>query len=179
MMEQMGALDPLGIVTLAGVAVFLAATVCYQYRPWTNALSRVDPFHLLPRWTFFAPMPAMRDGHIVLRYAFADGRFSDWVNLDVTTGRGRLDPIWNPGKRGRKVVSDCINSIKLIRSEQKDDTVIKYYIPYLIILNLAVNASGRPATCTEIQFAIIETSGRSNRRIWVYFVSELHPFGRR
>lgn len=166
--------DYVGLTALICVTCFLALTAMYQYRPWSEVMSRYDLLHLIPRWTFFAPNPAMRDAHIVMRFRLADGFETDWVYLDIAPKRTALDPLWNPGKRARKVVSDCINSIKSLRFRLKDDSLIKYYIPYLILLNVAVNATKRPSDSKEIQFSIIETTGRSNRRIWVYFTSEPH-----
>jgi hypothetical protein len=169
------AVSYLGELSIALASAYLGLTIVYQYRPAADAIARFDRFHLLPRWTFFAPRPASKDGHLIARYELVDGTMSLWENVEMDAPRGRFDPIWNPGKRARKVISDCINGLKLVHQRHGPGPHLKFYIPYLTFLNLVDNLARGREDVRKVQFAIIETSGRLNRRIWVYFVSELHP----
>jgi len=164
-----------GGLAIALASAYLGLTLVYQYRPAADAIARYDRFHLLPRWTFFAPRPASKDGHLIVRYELADGTMSRWENVEIKAPRGRFDPIWNPGKRARKVISDCINGLKLVQQRHGSGPHLKFYIPYLTFLNLVCKLAKGRADARKVQFAIVETSGRSDRRIWIYFVSEMHP----
>jgi hypothetical protein len=168
----------LGELAITLASAYLGLTLVYQYRPAADVIAPYDRFHLLPRWTFFAPRPASKDGHLITRYELVDGTMSPWENVEIQAARGRFDPIWNPGKRARKVVSDCINGLKLVQQRHGSGPHLKFYIPYLTFLNLAHNLARGHAKARSVQFAIIETSGRHDRRIWIYFVSELHPIER-
>ncbi len=164
-----------GLILNVMVVIWLIATIAYQYKPYSNKMAPLDIFRLLPRWTFFAPNPAMRDCHVLIRDQYADGSLGPWTPLALAAPRGRFDPIWHPSKRARKIMSDASQSLKTMRREAGTDVGLQYSLPYLLILNCCV--SQRPCLNNVMarQFALVETSSRENRRIWITFTSELHP----
>jgi hypothetical protein len=165
----------LGKVIIGAVVCFLILTIAYQFRRLGDALSRYDVLRLLPRWTFFAPNPAMRDIHVVSRDRFADGSTSPWGSVIFAPPRAALDFIWHPGKRPRKVVSDAAQSVKMIQYESGADG-IQYSLPYLVILSHCLSQHPRLDGASARQFAIVETTGREDRRLWIAFTSHYHPF---
>jgi hypothetical protein len=70
-------------------------------------LGRWDVFKLLPSWSFFAPSPANRDSHIVVRDLLHDGTLSAWSPVSRFPSRDLLHVIWHPAKRPRKILRDA------------------------------------------------------------------------
>src|ERR1700749_2377098 len=101
-------IDPLAI---GFVILWLAATIGYQFTPVRAAIGRLDVLRLLPRWSFFAPFPTMRDSHLVVRDLCDDGKICAWQPAAAFPVRRPIDAIWNPAKRPQKVLSDACQGI--------------------------------------------------------------------
>ena len=85
-----------------------------------------------------------------------------------------MDFIWHPGKRPRKVLSDAAQSLKRMR--RRSASGLQYSLPYIMILRRCVAQHPPSGEALARQFALIETSGRDDRRLWITFTSEFHPF---
>jgi hypothetical protein len=162
-----------GIIAIGAVLGVLALTLAYQYRPCYQVISRFDVIRLLPRWTFFAPNPATHDCHLIVRDKLADGTTNGWSVVDLNAGRALLDPVWNPAKRVRKVISDAVQALKIILRENRYDAVTS--LPYLLILGCCLSRHRIAPNSVARQFSIVETTGRSDRRILILFTSAFHP----
>jgi hypothetical protein len=68
-----------GIAACGAVLFFLALTLVYQCDRFGSRISQYDLLHILPRWTFFAPNPAMRDCHIVCRVFAGQDRYGCYL----------------------------------------------------------------------------------------------------
>ena len=165
----------IGSIAVGLVLVWLLATIAYQGGPFREILSRLDRLKLLPSWSFFAPNPATRDSHIVRRDLLQDGRFSDWAPVSLFPTRRLLQVLWHPAKRPRKVLRDASKSIILLRRRSESKGVVQCSLPYLVILHFCFQHT-RPENAVARQFAVVETSGRESRRIWITFISDFHPF---
>jgi hypothetical protein len=166
----------LGIGLNMAVLIWLIATLAYQYRPFAKRLVQIVPLQLLPRWTFFAPNPAVRDSHLLIRYELSDGSFGRWHTVPFAGPRSPLDCVWNPTKRPRKVLSDATQSLKVIRARNRSIANLQCTLPYLLLLRHCWSRPERPRDAISYQFAIVETSNRENRAIRLAFVSGLHKF---
>lgn len=162
-----------GLIAFGIVGFWLALTLPYQYTPWSRRLSRMDLFGLLPRWTFFAPNPATRDLHLVVRDKLKSGVLTGWREIQFSEPRNVLEALWHPSKRPRKAVGDAAHSLKAIARER--EMWLPGSLPYLMILNCCLN--GAPTTKNVIarQFAIVETTGRKDRILWILYSSQFHP----
>ena len=167
-------MSPVGPAAVSVVVLWLLATIAYQYAPFRMAVGRFDVFKMLPSWSFFAPRPATRDSHIVVRDLLFDGTISTWRPVSFFPARTLLQVIWHPAKRPRKILRDASKAIKLTRDRSASKDVIQCSLPYLIILHYCNLETPRGSNAMARQFAIVETSGRLGRRIWITFISEFH-----
>jgi hypothetical protein len=164
-----------GLIAVALVSTWLLATIAYQGGPLRQSLGRFDRLKLLPSWCFFAPSPARRDSHIVIRDLLLDGTVSGWRPVSSIETRTFQHVIWHPAKRPRKILRDAAKAIKLTRRRSISKGVVQCSLPYLIILHHCIQHC-RAKNAVARQFAVVETSGREGRRIWITFISEFHPF---
>ncbi|WP_128597445.1 hypothetical protein [Paraburkholderia kirstenboschensis] len=163
----------MGLIAVGLVLLWLVATVLYQYAAFQGILGPWDVFKLLPSWCFFAH-PATRDSHLVLRDLLRDGTVTTWIPLSNFPSRRLLHVVWHPAKRPRKVLRDAAKIIKLTRSRSESKGVVQCSLPYLVILHFCMRQCPLDDHVVARQFAIVETSGRDARRIWITFISEFH-----
>lgn len=157
------------------IAVWLALTVLAQFRLLQRLLSPFDGFHLIPRWTFFAPNPGVRDYHLVVRERLADGRLTSWQNVPVYEARPPLAFLWHPQKRASKVLSDAIQTLGfLLRREGVSVSGLPFTLPYLVLLRYAARAVPAQRGATEFQFAIVDSAGHFQRPLECPFLSSFH-----
>ena len=60
------------------VTLWLVITLLAQHPRFQSVINRFNGLHVIPRWTFFAPNPGVRDYHLVIRERYRDGRLTDW-----------------------------------------------------------------------------------------------------
>lgn len=165
----------IGPLFIGLVSLWLLATIAYQYDRFRGPLDQFNRFKLLPSWCFFAPSPARRDSHIVIRDLLRNGTLTGWSAVSFIETRALHHVIWHPAKRPRKILRDASKSIKQTRRRSDSKGVVQCSLPYLIVLHYCIQQS-RSEKAVARQFAIVETSGREGRRIWITFISEFHPF---
>lgn len=168
----------LGFVSVAVVTLWLVASALYQIGACRRRLARLDLLELLPSWSFFAPHPATRDSHVVIQDLRADGSLSGWKTVTSIPPRRLLDVVWNPTKRPRKILRDAAKSAQRTRRIAGSDGVVQCSMAYLVILHFCLEAVPHDHSAVSRQFAIVETSGRQGRRVWITFISIFHQFSR-
>src|SRR5436305_14853778 len=99
-------MSELGLAPVGLVLIWLLATILYQWKFFRTFLGRIDLFKLLPSWSFFAPNPATRDSHIVIRDLLRNGTTSVWRPVSAFPTRAVRHVIWHPAKRPRKILRD-------------------------------------------------------------------------
>lgn len=159
---------------IAGLFVlWLMLTVAYQFDAPARKLARWDIFRLLPRWTFFAPNPGHHDLHLLYRDMLG-GRCGPWQEVDLAGDASVIPVLWNPGKRIAKILWDSWGSIQYLtgKLEMPADR-IQLTAGYLVLLNMA----SRPnrSAGVERQFAIVRSTGFTDRQIDPLFLSMPHP----
>ena len=163
-------------VAIGAVILWLLVTIAYQYPPFHATLGRIDVLRLLPSWSFFAPRPVTRDSHLVVREVLDDGTITAWRPMSCFPARRWVDAIWNPSKHSQKIIRDALRTIKLTRGRSSSADVVACSLPYLLVLHYCSTQSLSRSNAVARQFAIVETSGREGRRIWITFISAFHPF---
>jgi hypothetical protein len=163
-----------GFLAVLSVSVWLLATILYQLAPFQGRIGRLDGLKLLPSWSFFAPSPANRDSHIVVRELLSDGALSAWSPVCFFPSRSLLDLLWNPAKRPRKILRDAAKSIRHTARRSLSRNVVQCSLPYLVILHHCLMQRSRAQSAVAVQFAVVDTSGREERRLWITFISEFH-----
>lgn len=146
--------------------------------PWVRRfLKPVDPFGLIPRWTFFAPNPGIHDHHLLFRAGPDDSHFSPWREFDLISNSSLLRFVWNPLKRERKCFSDNVST--LLRELRfcvinKRPQAIQISPSYLIFLNAAsVVAQGEK----YVQFTILRSNGDQNALpLFLSYIHEVEPW---
>ncbi len=137
------------------LSIYLFATLLYAAFPkWRGSIFRSEKVvRIIPKWNFFAPIPGTQDFYLLYRES-CNGNFSHWREVDFYTYQS--DPltfIWNPNKKGKKILFDIATLLLAQDTTAKEDLMrVKLSIPYLMILNYLSNH------CTElaenVQFAI-------------------------
>ncbi|NML43203.1 hypothetical protein HHL11_05535 [Ramlibacter sp. G-1-2-2] len=163
-----------GVIACVLVAAWLLATLAYQYSPVQVAVARRDPFKLLPSWAFFAPHPAYRDYHLVVRELRRDGTLGPCLPVGLFPDRRLADLVWNPAKRPRKILQDAMQAIKRLRRWSASEQVVQCSLPYLLLLHYASTQHACGPDAIALQFAVVESAGRDGRRLWISFVSGFH-----
>ena len=157
------------------VTLWLVITLFAQhprFQPFVNAFNAL---HIIPRWTFFAPNPGVRDYHLVIRDRCSDGRLTGWKSVPVYSPRPRFGYLWNPQKRSSKIMNDAIQAIKLLLKRESIGTAgIPFTVPYLLLLYYAAHAVPPEPDAMEFQIAIIESSGHDERKLECSFLSSFH-----
>jgi hypothetical protein len=164
-----------GLAAVGLVVAWLVLSIAYQFVGLKPRLGRWDAFNLLPSWSFFAPSPANRDSHVVVRDLLPDGTLSPWQTVSVFPPRSLLHLVWHPEKRPRKILRDAGKAIRITRRQATNDAVVECSLPYLVVLHHCINAATLKGNAVARQFAIVETSGREDRRLWITFISQFHP----
>ena len=141
-------------------------------------LSRFDPCHLVPRFTFFAPNPGRTDYHLFYRSATADDHFTDWLEYAPAESRSLITALWNPGKRFRKSLTDIARVFITWQGPSEPDghdrARILLSLPYLALLNVIASIPCETGTVAR-QFAILQSTGfLPDKPLTVLFRSELH-----
>lgn len=139
--------------------VWFALSVFNQFSlSWMQSFRQRDGLHLLPRWTFFAPNPGTSDYHLVVRLLTLDGRTILWEELLPPEERPWWTALWNPRKRYRKCLTDCVQSLGQFARAGVPLESMQLSIPYLVILNFVV-CRINPQAQSACQFAVLETKG--------------------
>lgn len=165
-----------GDILIWGVGVWLALTLAAQIDALARFINPFDPFHVIPRWTFFAPNPGVRDYHLVIRDREESGHLGPWRAVPLCKDRPKFAYLWNPQKRAKKILNDNVQAIKiLIRRKDVGERGLPFSLPYLLVMNAAFREKPTFETASERQFAIVESSGHSERTLEGAFVSAFHP----
>lgn len=133
----------------------------------------MDPFSLIPRWTFFAPNPGTTDYHLLHRDQYVDGSLGEFQEDPLGNTRSLLHALWNPGKLPSKALTDAVQILPRLAD---DVTVpgLRTTLPYLALLNY-VSELNRSPLVTGRQFVIVQTLGYLHGpAAGATFVSELH-----
>ena len=161
-----GAIKLLTLVD-AILAVFLAAwlglCIATQFpQDVFQRMRRWDIFHLLPRWSFFAPRPLTSDYHFLYRDSLSDGTHTDWTELSFSPPRmALLASLWNPEKRQAKEFCDLVSDL-MQHQRVHDETSIQLTVPYLMLLNYVTHLP-RSADWTHTQFMIMSSPGAHSK----------------
>jgi hypothetical protein len=134
------------------VATQLPQDVFQRVRRW-------DLFHLLPRWSFFAPRPLTSDYHFLYRDSLTDGTHTDWTEVQFSPPRSSLLAcLWNPEKRQAKAFCDLVADLMQHQRIHHDEASIQLAVPYLTLLNYVTHLP-RSADWTHTQFLIMTSPG--------------------
>jgi hypothetical protein len=159
----------------AVLLVWFALSVVQQFGPrWFEHVRDYDVFGLLPLWTFFAPNPGHSDFHLVYRDRDDDGVLTNWREFVLCHERRSVEWLWNPDKRGKKVLADVAATLTDYANADAPPDDLMLSLPYLLLLNVV--AGLEPRTGVTRQFAVVETFGyRPIQPTRVILVSDFHP----
>ena len=163
------------ILAYSIVILWLVITLLAQHRHFQPFINAFNALHIIPRWTFFAPNPGVRDYHLVIRDRCSDGRLASWKSVPVYSPRPKFGYFWNPQKRSSKILNDAVQAIKLLlKRENIGIAGIPFTVPYLLLLYYAAHAVPPEPDAMEFQIAIIESSGHDERKLECSFLSSFH-----
>ncbi len=132
--------------------------------------------HLIPSWSFFAPVPNMLDYYLFYRTIDHNGKVYDWQVVNtISERRPFYSFLWNPNKRFSKGFLDISQDLLKICNEVKNINQICLSLPYMQILNFIDSFQHDEASKT-IQFMIVSQSKLYEPE--VVFLSELHTISR-
>ena len=156
------------------VGLWLLLTLLYQYIPFQTVVAQADKWQLLPSWAFFAPRPAYRDVFLLVRQLREDGSASPFSLVAGPAERVWLHALWNPAKRPQRVVQDAGQAIRRLRRWAGNETVVMTSLPYLMLLHHVTMHGPFGEGVRALQFLLVETSGREEKRLWISFISGFH-----
>jgi hypothetical protein len=146
--------------------------VCQFDSRVARTIRSIDPAAIIPQWTFFAPIPAVTDYHVLYRDRYTDTTYSEWMEVVLDTRRCYRS-LWNADKRRAKAVFDMIQSMAATVGDSSADE-IKLSVPYILFLQLISKLPRtRPPELT--QFLIVESYGHlTDEPPRTLFRSEFH-----
>lgn len=157
------------------VTLWLVITLLAQHSRFQSVINQFNGLHIIPRWTFFAPNPGVRDYHLVIRDRCRDGRLTDWKSVPVYPPRPKFAYLWNPQKRASKILTDAVQAIKLLlKRDDVGPSGLPFTVPYLLLLHYAAHAVQPEPDAAEFQIAIIEATGHLERELECSFLSSFH-----
>ena len=134
--------------------MWVLATVLAQRRDrLATAVRRLDPLGLVPAWTFFAPNPGTTD-HMVLVRDRVGGDWGPW-RIAWREPRYRARPIWRPGRRTSKLVTDSLAMWSERHRTAPDGAEAS--VAFLLLAAIAERAPHAPGA-TNYQFAVIDVA---------------------
>jgi len=135
-------------------ALWLIVTVLNQLNlDRFKKLMRLDAFHLIPIWTFFAPNPGTSDYYLLFRDRLVNGSLTYWREIVLGAKAPWLRAFWNPERRRSKALLDLATAlIQLTQGYEKAQVTAS--IPYLLLLEL-VEAQDRTPLADARQFLIM------------------------
>lgn len=174
---------------MAVVVVWLIVTaVCQWEIPFCDKIRSHDRWGLIPRWTFFAPIPGTSDYHLLYRDSTAEQAPGPWVEIPFVCTREPWHVVWNPLRRRGKLLSDCVNQLARDLEWAKGRGLYDAYaaqlavtFPYLVILNNVVrdSAETEEAHVTSRQFVVVEAKhSRAQAEVAVILASPFHRLRR-
>jgi hypothetical protein len=156
-------------------AIWLLLTIMNEFRlSWFNRITRRDTFHLIPRWTFFAPNPPRSDYHLQYRDRLADGVITPWAQIPTLSPRHLYSFLWNPEKRANKVVRDAVTTLRRCTPEdRRNASLMMWTLPYVLLLNYACSMKAS-SEALHRQFRVVESDGFESSQQRIIFTSEMH-----
>ncbi|GEM32916.1 hypothetical protein NN3_39230 [Nocardia neocaledoniensis NBRC 108232] len=137
-----------------------------------------DVLGLLPRWHFFAPVPATDNLHLLYRDRMADGQLAPWREIGPRRPAKCVGALWHPGRRQNKALIDI--TLELLQaglSLDGDADRIQTTLPYIALLNFVCSLP-RDHRPYATQFLVMRSKGSDeNPEHQVLFVSAMHPGG--
>jgi len=157
------------------LGAWFLASVVHQFRPrWWRRVTRFDPLHLLPIWTFFAPNPGRHDLHVIYREC-SGVRCGPWRQLAPPWVDRSWRWIWNPGRYVRKATTDFSNALLDARRTSDDQRAVLLSAAYISLLHWVMAQPSADPESNHRQFALVVTQGfGEGRELDVQFVSEVH-----
>jgi len=161
--SKRGAIKPFPLldgIIAAFIVVWFGLCVATQFpQDVFQRVRRWDIFHLLPRWSFFAPRPLTSDYHFLYRDSLVDGTHTDWTEVQFSPPRSSLlSWLWNPEKRQAKAFCDLVSDLMQHQRLHHDETSIQLAVPYLMLLNYITNLP-RSSNWTHTQFMLMTSPG--------------------
>lgn len=154
------------------LGVWLAGTG-YLATPLGNR-SQANPrliSRLIPRWSFFAPVPGMDDFHLLYRDELQGGVVGPWRECsEFAAERTLAAALWHPSKRAKKTLCDVAVGFTQLGGSEPD--AIRLSIPHLLLLSYVTNLP-RSSLSAARQFVIVETNA-AEPRPQVVFLSGMH-----
>lgn len=171
----------IGVFIIWGIA-----SIFYQFKLTAAALNKYNYFSLIPKWTFFAPIPKTTD--YVLYYQDYDEK-EDMLYPPVeiilhpdNSLKSAFKFIWNPEKRVLKSVTDLTKIIINYRKKYKkkvaqNSLILELYSPYLVMVNYVANHARPTSQNCKRRFMVYSSYGFfSTKKPVKTFESYFHEF---
>ena len=173
-----------GVIVIVFFTAWWLLTLAFQLNlPWVRRLKLKDTFHLLPKWTFFAPQPRIHDFNFLYRDVRRDGSVGEWIDATVTKGGAATKWLWNPRKRLSKALGDGLRRERALRGEAR--LLLRGIRPEMTVTYRRLHhffwRQPRATESSARQFIVTKTVGYLDLSIEpkTVFLSEFRSFNRR
>jgi hypothetical protein len=171
----------LAILLLSWFTISVVCQIPRHLAKWTPTRAETwvrahDVFGLIPRWHFFAPIPATDDLHLLYRDRLSDGHITRWCEVAPLMPPKWIGSVWNPGRRQNKALIDVtLELVKAGLSLNRDAAQIQLTLPYIATLNFVCGLP-RDRRAEATQFLIMRSKGADkDTKHHVIFLSTMHP----
>lgn len=143
------------------LAIAIIASVLNQIKPLQNKLGKFDKLHLLPNYSFFAPIPLTSDYRLAYKI-ISDSADTEWIELEMYKKFNLLRLVWNPFKYYNKGMIDLSHFLvtefnALAEADKKYINISLNYLSILMVISKYLKARGEKDI--TIRFAILCSEG--------------------
>jgi hypothetical protein len=133
----------LTLLVVGLLLIWLFITVLNQFDLLPNRLLRLlSVASAAPNWRFFAPNPSTWDYSLFYRDELpSKNALTKFMHLPIGFERKLIHFLWNPDKRKRKVLSDCMRSLHRLAQEEPNADLNRT-VPYVILRNYTLSHQG-------------------------------------
>jgi hypothetical protein len=166
-------IDSLSSAILAVVVLLLAFSLCLQFVVAKPGWLWLDNLAIVPQWKFFGQariatdQAVFDDVHLLVR-SHADGR---WQQIGCCPVRAWHHAFWNPHLPSDSAV--LVATTSLAEAAIAGNQLRPSSLAYLTVLRFCLDrVEARPDDA--VQFAIVTTRGRTDRQMFLRFLSAWH-----
>lgn len=156
-----------------GAFAYLAATLLFQFRPFSTRLPGLDLLGIVPRWKFFIPQPGRFEVAIELRCGNHERDLGAWTPVRMHPPRHALTWLWFP-EQHRAVILWLSAHRVAVRAARGNATGAPGTLAYQTLVR-HLRQTAQAQRSGMFQFALVRPedgpAGATDRTV---FTSQLH-----
>jgi hypothetical protein len=144
------------VILITILAIFTIASIVFQVKKCQAPLNKYDKLHLLPNYSFFAPLPYSSDYRLVYKLV-DEGVEDDWHEVKMYNTFHLKRCVWNPFKYYNKGFIDTSNFLVGEFHALKEKHVIKISENYINLAKVVAGEVEQPGA--TVRFVVVTSKG--------------------